>query len=186
MGAISTTTTCVNPSSAAFFRISLPRAPAPITRSRHFAIFSWSHQEINRSRLNRSSYTSLSKTRVIQSSRESPRQSSLTCGDLRLQPQNVAVPHLCFRECLGILNLPPGILVMKFVAQRRSIRTVRRQPQFLHKHGDNLVTWSIVRQFHRHPLILRRVVDGNVDIRHFCRVHPGLGSLLSSCRHRFL
>src|SRR5580658_175588 len=177
MRSISTITTCVNPSSAAFFRISLPRAPAPITSSRHFAIFSWSHQEINRSRLKRSSPTSLSNTRVIRSSR--------TGSDFGLQPQNVAVPHLCFREGLGILNLPPGILVMEFVAQWRSIRPVRRQTQLLHQYGDNLVAWSIVWQFDRYPLILGRVVDGNVDVRHFCRVHPGSGSLLSSCRHRY-
>src|ERR1700727_565182 len=173
----STTTTCVNPSSAAFFRISLPRAPAPITSRRHFAIFSWSHQEIKRSRLKRSSRTSLSNTCVIRSSR--------TGGDLRRQPQDVSVLHLGFREGLRILNLSPGILVMELVAQWRSVRTVRRQPQLLYEYGDNLVAWSIVRQFHRHPFILGRVVDGNVDVRHLCRVHPGSGSLLSSCRHRF-
>src|SRR5712675_211969 len=151
----STTTTCVNPSSAAFLRISLPKAPAPITSSRHFAIFSWSHQEISRSRLKRSSRTSPSNTFVMKGSR--------TGGDFWLQPQDVSIPHLRPREGLSILYLSTGIFMMKFVTQGRSIGTVRRQPQLLHQYGHDLVAGSVVRQFHRHPFILGRVVDSHVD-----------------------
>src|SRR6185503_9437278 len=51
----STTTMLAKPSSAKFFRISLPSAPAPITSTRAERSFSWFHQPIRLKRLNLSS-----------------------------------------------------------------------------------------------------------------------------------
>src|SRR5258707_5438269 len=52
--------------------------------------------------------------------------SSSARRDFWLQSQDVAILHTRVRKRLRILNLPPGILVMEVVAQRRAIRTVRR------------------------------------------------------------
>src|SRR5882724_2051446 len=86
--------------------------------------------------------------------------------DFWLQTQDVAILHSRLRQRLRILNLPSGILVMKLVAQRRAVRPIRRQPQFLNQYHDNLVARSVIRQFHRHSFILRRVVHRHIDRRH--------------------
>ena len=65
--------------------------------------------------------------------------------NLRLQAENVAVPNRGIIQSLSVLDLSPGILVVKLVTQRSSIGAVRRKAQLLDQHRDDLVAWSIVR-----------------------------------------
>src|SRR5579871_6334759 len=71
-----------------------------------------------------------------------------------------------FAERLRILKLAARVLVVEFVAEGCAIGSVFGKAQFLHKHQDDLVDRRIVRKFHGNALVLRRVVDRNVDGGH--------------------
>src|ERR1700733_3946603 len=168
---LSTMTTRSKPSSARFLRISLPRAPAPMTATFVARIRSWSHHSSRRNRLKRSSATSPEDTR-------SGRSGMLLAwkqgagGYLRLEAKNVALLHAGSGQSLRILDLPAGIFVVELIAEKGSVRPRFGQAELVDQYCNDLVRGGIVRHFHRNALILCGVVNGHVDGWHRCLSHP--------------
>src|SRR5215467_1042065 len=92
--------------------------------------------------------------------------SCLSRRDFRLQAKDVSVLYSSLAQCLRILDLPPRILVMELVTQRRTVRAVGRQTQLLHQYHDDLVAGRVVWKLHRNALVFRRVIHRHVDRRH--------------------
>src|SRR6516225_1516449 len=110
------------PSSARFLMISLPRAPAPITRTRARRSRAWSHQPMRRKRWNRSSCAAEASAAVIRtvgSLMMLLRGAALRSAgrDLRLQPEDVPVLAPDAGKGLVVEELFAGLPVVELVAQ---------------------------------------------------------------------
>src|SRR5581483_315929 len=101
----STTTILAKPSKARFFKISLPSAPAPITSTCAERSFSWFHQPMRRKRLKRSSFCTECAAPLAGDDKDLLICSLRSCGDFRLQAQNIAIFHGGIGQGLRILHL---------------------------------------------------------------------------------